>query len=132
MMADTTSVRNAADRASFRIELFGKFRITYGDEPIAAVNTNRLKSLLVYLVLHGDAPQPREHLAFLLWPDSDEAQARTNLRQLLHHLRRALPNQCGFLTADNHTVQWRRDPACGVGGFTKVDAEWLEVVAVRA
>ena len=103
-----------AARASFRIELFGKFRIARGGEAIAAVNTNRLKSLLTYLVLHGDAPQSREHLAFLLWPDSDEAQARTNLRQLLHHLRRALPDECGFLAADNHTVQWRRDPACTV------------------
>ena len=108
------AARHAAARASFRIELFGKFRITHGDESVAAVNTNRLKSLLTYLVLHGDAPEPREHLAFLLWPDSGEAQARTNLRQLLHHLRRALPDECGFLTADNHTVHWRRDPACAV------------------
>jgi DNA-binding SARP family transcriptional activator len=94
---------------SFRIELFGKFRITRGEESVATVNTNRLQSLLTYLVLHGDAPQPREHLAFHLWPDSGEAQARTNLRQLLHHLRRALPHDCGFLAGDNHTVQWRPD-----------------------
>src|SRR5438270_10209673 len=106
--------RHAAAPASFRIELFGKFRITHEGRAIAAVNTNRLKSLLTYLVLHGDAPQAREYLAFLLWPDSGEAQARTNLRQLLHHLRRALPDECGFLTADNHTVQWRRDRACAV------------------
>src|SRR5579871_2489640 len=102
---------------TFRVELFGKFRIARGGEGVAAVNTNRLKSLLAYLVLHGDAPQPREHLAFLLWPDSDEAQARTNLRQLLHHLRRALPDECGFLVADNQTVQWRRAPDCTVDVF---------------
>ena len=102
-----------------RIELFGKFRIRRGDEIVATVNTNRLKSLLSYLILHGDSPQPREHLAFLLWPDSDEAQARTNLRQLLHHLRRALPDECGFLEADHQSVFFRRDASCllDVSGF---------------
>ncbi len=108
-------------RPSFRIELFGRFRITHGDELVTAVNTNRLKSLLTYLILHGDALQPREHLAFLLWPDSGEAQARTNLRQLLHHLRRALPDECGVLAADNQTVQWVRDPACAID-VTEFDA----------
>jgi DNA-binding SARP family transcriptional activator/tetratricopeptide (TPR) repeat protein len=104
----------SSSRATFRIELLGRFRITRGGEPVTTVNTNRLKSLLTYLVLHDDAPQPREHLAFLLWPDSGEAQARTNLRQLLHHLRRSLPDECGFLSADNQTVQWRRAATCSV------------------
>ena len=37
-------------------------------------------------------PPARQSLAFLLWPDSTEAQARTNLRHVLHNLRRALPD----------------------------------------
>ncbi len=97
-----------------RIELFGKFRITRGEKPVAGVNTNRLQSLLAFLVLHSDAPQSREYLAFLLWPNSNEAQSRTNLRQLLHHLRRALPEEDHLLAIDNHSVQWRRDAACAV------------------
>ena len=28
----------------------------------------RAESLLAYLLLHRDAPQPRQRLAFLLWP----------------------------------------------------------------
>src|SRR4051794_22559751 len=99
---------------SFRVELFGKFRITSGEQPIATVNTKRLQSLLAYLILHGESPQSREHLAFLLWPDSGEAQARTNLRQLLHHLRRALPDECGILAADTQSVQWRPSSACSI------------------
>ncbi|HVW84812.1 MAG TPA: AAA family ATPase [Bryobacteraceae bacterium] len=114
MRKDTNTAGGPATPVLYRIELFGKFRITRGDEPSAAVNTSRLQSLLTYLILHGDAPQQREHLAFVLWPDSDEAQARTNLRQLLHHLRRALPDELALLTADNHTVQWRRGAACTV------------------
>ena len=95
-----------------RIELFGSLQITHEQQPVTQINTNRLRSLLAFLVLNADTVQSREQLAFLLWPESSESQARTNLRQLLHHLRRALPAECDLLRADNHTVQWRRDPSC--------------------
>jgi len=77
-------------------------------------------------VLHGDAVQSREHLAFLLWPESSESQARTNLRQLLHHLRRALPVECSLLATDNQTVRWRLDSACSI------DVIEFEAAAARA
>jgi DNA-binding SARP family transcriptional activator/predicted ATPase len=97
-----------------RIELFNNLLITCAQQPVLSVNTNRLQSLLAWLVLNSESAQSREQLAFLLWPESIESQARTNLRQLLHHLRRALPAECCYLEADNHSVQWRRDPACTV------------------
>ncbi len=76
---------------------------------MTSVNSPRLQSLLAYLVLHRHAPQPRRYLAFLLWPDSSETQARTNLRNLLHTLRQALPNADRFLSADAQTLQWHPD-----------------------
>src|SRR3984885_4524159 len=92
-----------------RINLFGNLRLRLAGRPVTAVNTNRLRSLIAYLILHGDAPQPRERLAFLLWPASSESQARTNLRQLLHHLKRALPAECNFLETTHVMVRWRQD-----------------------
>src|SRR5205814_1197101 len=74
--------------------------------PIAAVNTPRLQSLLAYLVLRRGVPQARQSLAFLLWPESSEAQARTNLRTLLHRLRAALPGADDFLSQDPQAVAW--------------------------
>ena len=97
-----------------RINLFGNLRISFAGRPVTAVNTNRLHSLIAYLILHGDTPQPRERLAFLLWPASSESQARTNLRQLLHHLKRALPAECNLLVTDHFAVQWRQDASCTV------------------
>src|SRR5689334_2636357 len=97
-----------------RIHLFGHLRITIEGQPVTSVNTNRLHSLLGYLILHGDTPQPRERLAFVLWPASSESQARTNLRQLLHHLKRALPAECTSLVSDHFSVQWRPDASCAV------------------
>ncbi|MEZ4727603.1 MAG: BTAD domain-containing putative transcriptional regulator [Caldilineaceae bacterium] len=93
-----------------RICLLGDFRLTYGCEPSAdlqTVNTARLQALLGYLLLHASAPQSRAHLAFLFWPDTSEAQALTNLRNLLYKLRHALPKPEQFLLIDSHTVQWR-------------------------
>src|SRR5437764_181937 len=97
-----------------QINLFGNLRISVGGQPVTAVNTNRLHSLIAYLILHGDAPQPRERLAFMLWPGSSESQARTNLRQLLHHLKRALPAGCDLLVTDHFAVRWRRDASCSI------------------
>jgi DNA-binding SARP family transcriptional activator len=88
------------------IHLLGAFQLTLDDRPVTSVNTPRLQLLLAYLVLHRNVPQSRQHLAFTLWPDSDEAQARTNLRNLMHHLRSALPQADAFLRSDTQTLQW--------------------------
>jgi DNA-binding SARP family transcriptional activator/predicted ATPase len=97
-----------------RISLFGNLRISLAGRPVTAINTNRLHSLVAFLILHGDAPLPRERLAFMLWPASSESQARTNLRQLLHHLKRALPAECSALVTDHFALQWRQDGSCAV------------------
>ena len=104
-----------------RVRLLGEFSLIYGDQPVMTVNTARLQSLLAYLILHRDAPQSRRYLAFLFWPDSSEAQARTNLRKLFHQLRQALPEADRFLHADLHTLQWRDDApfSLDVAGFER-------------
>jgi len=89
------------------IRLLGSFRLDYQGQALNTINTDRLQSLLAYLVLHRDAPVPRQHLAFLFWPDSSEAQARTNLRNLLHKLRAALPQADRYLAIDQQTMQWQ-------------------------
>ncbi len=95
--------------ATLDIHLLGDFSLTYGDVLITNVGTALLQALLAYLVLHCQAPQARRHLAFLFWPDTSEAQALTNLRNLVHKLRQALPTIDLFLQADAQTLQWRPD-----------------------
>lgn len=94
-----------------QIRLLGDFSLTSDDRPVEGVNTPRLQSLLAYLMLHRVTPQLRQHLAFIFWPDSSEAQALNNLRQLVHTIRRTLPDVSAFLSVDNRTLQWRRDLA---------------------
>jgi DNA-binding SARP family transcriptional activator/predicted ATPase len=99
---------------AIQIRLFGNLHISVAGSPVTAVNTNRLHSLIAWLILQGDVPQPRERLASLLWPESNGAQARTNLRQLLHHLKRALPAECVSLRADHFAVHWQQDDSCSI------------------
>ncbi len=91
---------------TLRIHLLGDFQIIVGDTPVTSITVPRLQSLLAYLVLHQSTPQDRSRLAFLLWPDSTEAQAHTNLRKLLYQLRQSFPTIDEYLQAEKHTLQW--------------------------
>ncbi|MSP13808.1 MAG: hypothetical protein EXR62_12740 [Chloroflexi bacterium] len=91
------------------IQLLGDFRLRYGDVPLAGIAIPRLQSLLAYLLLHRAAPQARQQIAFLFWPDSSEGQAHTNLRKNLYLLRQSLPDAERFLEIENQAVQWRPD-----------------------
>jgi len=91
---------------TLHLRLLGDFSLIYDDRQVTSLNTMRMQSLLAYLVLHRDVPQQRQHLAFLFWPETTEAQARNNLRQLLHQLRQALPAMEQFLSSDTHMLHW--------------------------
>lgn len=91
---------------SLRIQLLGSFHFQYEDETINSINSTRLQSLLAYLVLNRDAPQPRQYLSFLLWPESEEGQARTNLRKLIYQLRQTLPHAEQYFHNDSQTIGW--------------------------
>ncbi len=91
--------------------LLGGCRVDCQGNPVAAFNSLRLQALLAYLCLHPDLPQSRQYVAFQLWPDTSESQARNNLRQLLFQLRHALPNADDYLTIDGNTITWRSEGA---------------------
>src|SRR5581483_535296 len=92
-----------------RMELLGGFRLSADGEAVGAIESNRAQSLLAYLALRAGEFVPRQRVAFLFWPESTEAQARTNLRQLLHHLRSAWPEADTHLEAEGPNLRWRAD-----------------------
>ena len=112
------------------IELLGGFRLTCDGQPASLVLTSRLQELLAYLALHASETISREYLAFLFWPESEESQAKTNLRQLLHHLKAALPDGDAHLMADGGMIQWRAPIYCDVAEFEAAAArgDWARAV----
>lgn len=90
-----------------RIQLLGKFHLVYDGKPIGSIDSPRLQSLLAYLLIHRDAPVSRQRLSYLFWTDSSESQARTNLRNLLYHLKEGLPDADQLLEINPKTLWWR-------------------------
>ncbi|MCH4563683.1 AAA family ATPase [Halomonas sp. EGI 63088] len=72
-----------------KLALFGHFTLTLGEDAISQFSYDKVKALLVYLLLH-DQPVNRATLAELLWPDQGLSSGRTNLRHALHCLRQSL------------------------------------------
>jgi DNA-binding SARP family transcriptional activator/tetratricopeptide (TPR) repeat protein len=95
------------DTETLYARLLGTMDLRFGVRPLPPLDSVRAESLLAYLLLHRDAPQSRQRLAFLLWPDSTERQAHTNLRKVLHTLRRALPDADRLFEIRPRTLQWR-------------------------
>jgi DNA-binding SARP family transcriptional activator len=92
-----------------QIRLLGGFHVTFEGKILTGFFTPRLQLLFSYLTLHSDLPQSRQMLAFQFWPDSGESQARTNLRQLLHHLRSVLPADQNYLLINSQTIRWNSE-----------------------
>lgn len=99
---------------TLRIRLLGDFLLLANDVPLSNLDVPRLQSLLTYLALHRGVPQSRSRIAFTLWPDSTDAQAHTNLRNLLFKLRATLPEVEAFLLVDRLTICWQPDMLCSL------------------
>ncbi|NEZ61822.1 NACHT domain-containing protein [Leptolyngbyaceae cyanobacterium CCMR0082] len=89
------------------IHLLGHFRLTFEHQPVEGLQTDRYQSLIAYLVLNAQTPQPRAQLASVFWPDTTDSKAKTSLRRELHRLRQILPDADQLLAVTPQTIQWR-------------------------
>ncbi|MGH7518672.1 MAG: ATP-binding protein [Gemmatimonadales bacterium] len=104
-MPSNTSGVGGEPLARLGVRLLGVVEIILDGRRLRAFNSLRLQRFLALIALRRDL-QHRSRLAFELWPDSDERQARTNLRKLLHEFRHSLPDTGQFVQIDNETVRW--------------------------
>jgi len=120
--------RRSAPVPEFRIELLGHLRILWGGEPVATLSSARRRALLAYLALHYRDSIDRKQLAYLFWPDSEDGQARTNLRRELHHLRSELPCADDVIDLGAEALRWKvGDPSLvDVAGFEAALADAAE------
>jgi len=71
------------------VKFLGQFEVLRAGKRFT-IPTRNAQSLLAYLLLNAGKAFRREKLAGLLWPDSSEDNARSNLRHELWRLRKAL------------------------------------------
>jgi ABC-type oligopeptide transport system substrate-binding subunit/DNA-binding SARP family transcriptional activator len=88
-----------------QFRFLGPLEVRCGDRQLPKPPTLKSQSLLAYLVLHRDQPQPRERLAGMFWGDRPERKARSSLATALWHTRRCLPDE-ELILGDLHTVQF--------------------------
>jgi DNA-binding SARP family transcriptional activator/predicted ATPase len=94
---------------SLEIWLLGEYTVALAGCTVHDLDSARLQALLAYLILNRGVPQSRQRIAFLFWPETSDSQAQTNLRQLLHTLRKRLPDAAAHLDVGERTVHWRAD-----------------------
>lgn len=111
--------------STLRIYCFGSLRIEYDGQPLPPFPTQKVRSLLAYLLIHRHSPHGRTRLAGLFWSDMPEEQARRNLNTTLWRLRRLLeppPIPPGtYLLAEGDTL-----------AFNSASHYWLDVDEFRS
>lgn len=110
--------------AHLSIRLLGGFRVDIDTVLATNFKSDKVRALLAFMVVEADRPQPRDSLAWLLWPDSSNRAALTNLRSTLANLRSVIndrdisPPQ---LVINRETIQ-----------FNKTSDYWVDVSAFMA
>lgn len=119
--------RNYTTGPKLKIYCFGPLRIELNGVPLA-LRTTKTAALLAYLAIEGKQPQPRTHLAALLWDGYEQQTARSSLRVALTYLRKAmLPLQPLHIL--HKCVQWNSDQAtiwCDVQAFEEAVTNQVE------
>lgn len=96
------------------VRLFANPAILQDGVNVGAFSSLQIQRLMAMLTLEPGERLPRSRIAFRLWSDSPEAQARTNLRKLLHQLRRGIADIERFIEIGQQSIRWRGNPASRV------------------
>lgn len=110
--------------ARLSIRLLGGFQVDVDGNPITGFKSDKARALLAFLAVEADRPHSRDSLAWLLWPDSPNQVARTNLRSILANLRRVINDSQAsppYLLINRETIQ-----------FNKTCDHWLDVSAIMS
>ena len=96
-----------------RVSLLGEQSITDDQGGSIRARSSRAVVLVALLVVHAGSAQARPRIAGLLWPESTDAQALTNLRRELHHLRQVLGDEPS-LVVTSRDLRWDDTKTCRV------------------
>ena len=98
--------------AGLAVRLLGTFQVMQGEQPITGFESDKVRALLAYLAVESGSPHRRESLAGLLWSESTDRAARTNLRHVLADLRQTINDHEAsppFLHITRQTIQFNTE-----------------------
>lgn len=114
--------------------LLGRFEVRV-DGVVVEIPSRPAQSLLAYLLFNAGVSHRREQLAGLLWPESADESARSNLRHALWRVRRSLEasGASTAVTADDLSVTVKDGPQLrvDVAQLQATDGSAADVVALR-
>jgi DNA-binding SARP family transcriptional activator len=93
---------------SLCVRLLGTPRIVHNPSQRETRLPAQTLLLFAMLTTHKHELLDREEVAFTLWPDCSEGEARAALRRHLHRLHQALPPQSArpWIVCDTQTISW--------------------------
>ena len=86
------------------LSLLGGYEVVANDQSILSFESDKVRALLAFLAVEGNATHRRESLCGLFWPDKSERLARRSLSQSLYNLQAVVHNQNAVPQSDNHTT----------------------------
>lgn len=89
------------------IQLFRNLSVKLNGQTVEGLQSDQYQSMLAYLILKAQMPQPRSRIAALFWPDVPDPQAKANLRRALFRLKQNLPHADQILQITSTTLQWQ-------------------------
>jgi DNA-binding SARP family transcriptional activator len=95
-------------KAKFKLSLFGGFQLTDVDGQLIDPGPRKVKALFAWLAVNPGIEHPREKVAAMFWPDSEEDVARHSLRQALASLRKVMPDEISPLKTTQGSILFDR------------------------
>ena len=100
------------ERAKLEIKFLGKPALHIDGRLHVFAGPRKAIALLAYVLLNRERALSRAALAEQLWPDEDDASARSTLRRHLHRALSNLPQAAPdrpWIIADKRTLRWNAD-----------------------
>jgi DNA-binding SARP family transcriptional activator len=117
-----------------RIHLLGQPRFSWRGEAYPFHSRPRSLALVAFLLLHRGAHITRDALAFTLWPEDTEEEARGKLRRHLYQANSALPpTGVPYVVAKGDVISWNDEAQtwCDVDEFERCcadEARWPDAM----
>jgi DNA-binding SARP family transcriptional activator/pimeloyl-ACP methyl ester carboxylesterase len=110
------------DRLEFY--LFGQPRLEQGGK-VLDISLRKALALLAFLIIN-EGEYGRDYLATLLWPESDQKNARASLRRTLYRINKSTDESLLTTSADSITINPSVEILVDVETFRRIVDEWSE------